>query len=151
MGPSLQFCLPTKRAGVRALSMSSWSSSALRSTPEQGFTFQSISNQSLQFGLSFHPVLLSELQTQPPAYLNMKHTLLSQICGKMPPDLLCIQSGGSQAKLSLKVSSPNKSHMWTIPCTLLGLAIKSVGCHATLNTGWGSESVGNCISLAAWG
>lgn len=58
---------------------------------------------------------------------------------------------GSQAKLGLKVSSPYKSHMWKIPCTLLGLTIKSVGCHAALNAGWRSESVGNCISLAAWG
>lgn len=39
-------------------------------------TFQSISNQSLQVALSFHPVLLSEMQTQPPGLPNMKHTLI---------------------------------------------------------------------------
>lgn len=95
MGKSLQFCLPTETAGAWGLSTSSLRRTALHSTLGQGFTFQSISNQSLEFGLSFHPVLLSELQTQPPGFLNTKHMLLSQIRGKMPPDLLCIQSGVS--------------------------------------------------------
>lgn len=51
----------------------------------------------------------------------------------MLPDLLFIQLGlvtGSQANLSLKVSSPS---MQTIPCTLLGLTVKPVGCHTALN------------------
>lgn len=39
-------------------------------------TFQSIPNQSLQFALLFHLVLLSEMQTQPPGFLNMKDTLI---------------------------------------------------------------------------
>lgn len=41
--------------------------------------------------------------------------------------------------------------MWTIPRTHLALTIESEGCHAAPNAGWGSESVGNCMSLAAWG
>lgn len=35
--------------------------------------------------------------------------------------------------------------MQAIPCSLLGLTMKSVGCHTALKAGWGSESGRNFV------
>lgn len=139
MGPSLhsvyQLGLPAR--GSKHILPEHHGSPGLQACPSGApqlsmLTFQSISNQSLQFAQSFHPVLLSEMQTQPPGFLNMKHSYPRSVAERR---LTFYSSSlglvtGSQAKLSLKVSSPN---VLTIPCTLLELTIKSVGCHTALN------------------
>lgn len=127
MGRSLRFCLPAKTTGAWGLSTSSLRRAALCSTPEQGFTFQSLLNQSLQFGPSFHPVLCSELQGQPPGFLNLKHMVLSQIRGKRRLTFYASSLGlvtRLQAKLSFKVS-PARRVTWTILCTPLAQSIQT--------------------------